>query len=511
MKKHTIYQIFAITTILFCCSCDREVPPPEPFGACPTPQQLEWQRMEMNMFCHFGPNTFTDKEWGDGTESEELFNPTALDCNQWVAVARQGGFGGIIITAKHHDGFCLWPTPHSVHTVSQSPWRNGKGDMLRDLRNACDKGNIKMGIYISPWDRNAPTYGTAAYNETFRLTLEDALSNYGDIFEQWFDGANGEGPNGKKQQYDWPLFNSTVARLQPHALVFSDVGPGCRWVGNEDGKAGETCWSTLDIEGFTPGAGAPPTQVLNQGNCGGSHWVPAESDVSIRPGWFFHENEKPKSLQELLSIYYSSVGRNALLLLNIPPDRRGLIPAADSLRVVEFRNAIDSIFAHNLASEASVDASHVRGGYKKKSWRTNLRQLTSAKEVNCQRYSPLNVIDDDYDSYWTVDDSILSPTLTLFFEDNVTFNRIMLQEYIPLGQRVQKFRVDVREVVFTEGMDDSFYTFWKTIAEGTTIGYKRILLTPTVTTHVVRITFDSALACPVINNIGLYMDKIYDD
>ena len=504
MTKHTLYQIFAALFILLGCSCGREVPPPEPFGACPSPQQVEWQRMEMNMFCHFGPNTFTDLEWGDGTESEELFNPTALDCNQWVAVARQGGFGGIIITAKHHDGFCLWPSPNSSHTVSHSPWRNGKGDVLRELRNACNRGNIKMGIYISPWDRNAPTYGTPAYNETFRLTLEDALSNYGDIFEQWFDGANGEGPNGKKQEYDWPLFNSTVARLQPQALIFSDVGPGCRWVGNEEGKAGETCWSTLDIEGFTPGAGSPSTEVLNQGNRGGSHWVPAETDVSIRPGWFYHENEKPKSLQELLFIYYNSVGRNSLLLLNIPPDRRGLIPAADSLRIVEFRYALDSIFANNLARYAGIEPSHIRGGFENDYYHHRLK-------INCERYSPVNVIDDDYDSYWTVDDTVLSPSLTFYFSDSVTFNRVMIQEYIPLGQRVQKFRVDVRKTEYLEGTDDTFYSFWEPIAEGTTIGYKRILLTPTVTTRVVRITFDSSLACPVINNIGFFMDNIYDN
>lgn len=503
-----VIVLTAFASILTGC---KKVPPPEPYGACPTAEQLEWQRMEMNMFCHFGPNTFTDAEWGDGTESEAVFNPTALDCRQWAEVARHAGMGGIIVTAKHHDGFCLWPSLQSSHTVRESPWRNGKGDVLRELREACDAVGIKMGIYVSPWDRNAPTYGTAAYNETFRSTLEEVLSNYGDIYEQWFDGANGEGPNGKKQVYDWPLFNSTVAQLQPHAVIFSDVGPGCRWVGNEEGKAGETCWSTLNIEGFTPGAGSPGTEVLNHGERGGSHWVPAETDVSIRPGWFYHENEQPKSLQQLLEIYYNSVGRNSLLLLNIPPDRRGLIPAADSSRVVELRHALDDIFSNNLASKARVGATHVRGGYKQKSWIANPRQRTNAKEVKCQHYSPLNVIDDDYDSYWTVDDSVLSPTLTLFFDDNVTFNRIMLQEYIPLGQRVQKYHVEVREVVFPEGTDDTFYTFWETVAEGTTIGYKRILLIPTVTTHVVRITFDSALACPVINNIGLYMDKIYDN
>ena len=447
--------------------------------------------MEMNLFCHFGPNTFSDVEWGDGTESEEIFNPTALDCRQWVAVAQQGGFRGIIVTAKHHDGFCLWPSPYSTHTVSNSPWQNGKGDVLRELRQACDEGDIKMGIYISPWDRNAPTYGTPAYNETFKNTLEDALSNYGDIFEQWFDGANGEGPNGKKQEYDWPLFNGTVARLQPHAVIFSDVGPGCRWVGNEEGKAGETCWSTLNIEGFTPGAGSPGIEVLNHGVQGGSHWVPAETDVSIRPGWFYHDNEHPKTLQQLLEIYYNSVGRNSLLLLNIPPDRRGLIPAEDSLRIVEFRQALDSIFSTNLATKAKITASHQRGQ----------SQGTRRFQRRCN-FSPENVIDDNYDSYWAVDDSVLSPTLTLCFDEPVTFNRIMLQEYIPLGQRVVKFHIEYKTA-------DA--TLWTPLAEGSTIGYKRILLTPTVTANTIRITIDESLACPVLNRIGLFLDKYFSD
>lgn len=478
MKKILFKLLITISLIHLCNACS-SVPPPEPFGACPTPEQIAWQQMEMNLFCHFGPNTFSDAEWGDGTESEEIFNPTALDCRQWVAVAKQGGFHGIIITAKHHDGFCLWPTQYSTHTVCQSQWRGGEGDVLHELRKACDEGNLKMGVYISPWDRNAPTYGTPAYNETFHKTLEEVLSNYGEIFEQWFDGANGEGPNGKKQVYDWPLFNNTVARLQPHAVIFSDVGPGCRWVGNEEGKAGETCWSTLNIEGFTPGAGSPGTDVLNHGERGGSHWVPAETDVSIRPGWFYHENEKPKSLQQLLEIYYNSVGHNSLLLLNIPPDRRGLIPTEDSLRIVEFRKALDNIFANNLAKKSKVTASNRRG----------------------KKFDASNVINDDYDSYWAVGDSDLAPTLTLTFVEPVSFNRLLLQEYIPLGQRVAKFHV---EYLPPDGT-------WRILTDATTIGYKRILLTSTVTASAIRIAIDETLACPIINNVGLYMDNIYNN
>ena len=274
--------------------------PPKPYGPVPTPAQVAWQRMEMNMFCHFGPNTFTGLEWGEGTEAEDIFNPTALDCNQWVAVAKQAGFGGIILTAKHHDGFCLWPNPMSTHTVRESAWRNGKGDVLRELSDACKKGGLKFGIYISPWDRNAPTYGTPEYNKVFLKTLRHAHTHYGPIFEQWFDGANGEGPNGKKQVYDWKKFNGQTKKLQPNAVIFSDVGPGCRWVGNEEGTCGRTCWSRLDVQGREPGKNAPSQDTLNAGNYNGACWIPAETDVSIRPGWFWRESEHPKSVHELL-------------------------------------------------------------------------------------------------------------------------------------------------------------------------------------------------------------------
>ena len=444
--------------------------------------------MEMNMFCHFGPNTFTNREWGDGSEAEELFNPTSLECRQWATVAKLAGMGGIIITAKHHDGFCLWPSKQSTHTVAQSGWRDGNGDVLQELSDACSEAGIAMGVYISPWDRNAPTYGSDAYNETFRQTLEEVLSQYGTvgddgkrhIFEQWFDGANGEGPNGKKQTYDWQLFNGTVARLQPTAVIFSDVGPGCRWVGNENGEAGETCWSTLNTDGFTPGAGSPPTDTLTHGNKGGKQWVPAETDVSIRPGWFWHEEEQPKSIAELLKIYYNSVGRNSLLLLNVPPNRRGLIPAEDSLRLIELRRALDQIFATDLAKEATVTASNTRGG------------------KQCKTFRPNNLLNDNYDSYWAVDDSVRTPTLTLTFSKPVTFNRIMLQEYIPLGQRIEAFSVEYQD---TNGR-------WMPLDKATTIGYKRILLTPTVTAKALRINIERSLACPVLNKVGLFMDHI---
>ena len=452
------------------------VEPPAPYGPCPSEAQVSWQRMEMNMFCHFGPNTFSGLEWGEGTETEDMFNPTQLDCDQWAAVATAAGMKGIIITAKHHDGFCLWPNPASNHTVRESSWRGGKGDVLRELSDACRRAGLRFGVYISPWDRNAPTYGTPEYNETFRQTLESALTQYGEIFEQWFDGANGEGPNGRRQVYDWPLFNGTVARLQPQAVIFSDVGPGCRWVGNEEGRCGESCWSRINIQGFEPGSKSPGTEVLNHGDPEGAAWVPAETDVSLRPGWFYHDEEQPKSLQQLLSIYYTSVGRNSLLLLNVPPDTRGRIAAADSLRLVELRTALDSIFAHDLASDARVTASNCRG----------------------RKYRASNVTDTNYHSYWSVDDTCLSPTITLTFDSPTTFNRIMLQEYIPLGQRVAQFEVEVLQ----EGM-------WQPLCHATTIGYKRILLTETTTATAVRFRFTHCFACPVINRIALFQDNIF--
>ena len=426
---------------------------PKPYGAIPSAGQLEWQAMEMNMFCHFGPNTFTGNEWGDGTEAEDLFNPSDLDCRQWAATAKAAGFKGILLTAKHHDGFCLWPSPVSSHTVAQSAWRNGQGDVLRELSDACREYGLKFGVYISPWDRNDPHYGTPAYNDVYVETLESVLGGaYGPIFEQWFDGANGEGPNGKKQQYDWPLFNETVLRLQPQAVIFSDIGPGCRWVGNEKGRAGRTNWGMLDIEGFTPGRGAPPVDTLNQGNRHGSHWIPAETDVSIRPGWFWKASETPqvKSVQQLLKIYYESVGRNSLLLLNVPPDERGHIDPADSTRLMEFRGALDAIFSDNLADRA---------------------RIRRKKDI------------------WTV--SLKKPE---------AFNRLVLQEDLHLGQRIAAFTVEAR----VEGQ-------WETVAEETTVGFKRIVLLPDVTADAVRVRVDESLAKPYLCSIAIYQDDIYHE
>lgn len=421
---------------------------PRPYGPVPSEAQLRWQEMEYNMFVHFGPNTFTGLEWGQGNEAEDIFHPTALDCRQWAATAKAAGMKGIIITAKHHDGFCLWPNPESLHTVAQSSWRGGQGDVLKDLSEACREYGLKFGVYISPWDRNDPAYGSPAYNEKYIRTLQSVHDGrYGPVFEQWFDGACGEGPNGKRQEYDWPAFHEAVWALSPDAILFSDVGPGCRWMGNERGVAGETNWSRLDVAGFTPGAGAPPRDTLARGNVFGKQWIPGEIDVSIRPGWFWRESENAqvKSVEQLADIWLTSVGRNALLLLNVPPDTRGRIHEIDSTRLMEFRAWREKVLGVNLAADAGI-RKRARGSI----WEMTLPEAR-------------------------------------------TVNYVQLQEEIALGQRISGFRVEAEDA-----------GGWRTIAEGTTIGYKRILPVATVTARKVRVTITASLARPVLKDIALY-------
>lgn len=474
--RHLGY-IAAVAALAASCSGGKA---PEPYGALPTPQQVEWQKMEMNMFTHFGPNTFTGAEWGKGTESEDIFAPTELDCGQWAEVARETGFGGVIITAKHHDGFCLWPNPVSQHTVAQSSWRDGKGDILKELSDACAEQGLKFGVYISPWDRNDPHYGSEEYNQVFCATIESALTSYGPVFEQWFDGACGEGPNGKRQVYSWPSFHNAVFSNQPNAIIFSDVGPGCRWIGNEEGKAGETCWSTLDTTGFAPGK-SPDVSILNCGNVNGEAWITGEADVSIRPGWFWKEseNDKVKTVSQLLDIYYASVGRNALFLLNVPPDTRGLIHENDVQRLREFRAALDEIFGKNLAEGAKARASSKFGA----------------------KYSAANILDGCFDSYWAAKEDDTTAEIVIELDGEKTFNRVMLQEYIPLGQRVASFAVEARDALGN----------WRRISTATTIGYKRILLTDKITANAVKIIIEESLTTPLLNGFGLYLDEIMEE
>ena len=461
MKKSLI--ITTATLMLAACTT------PEPYGPVPTEAQLAWQRMEINMFCHFGPNTFSGAEWGSGQEAGDLFAPTALDCRQWVDVATQAGMGGIILTAKHHDGFCLWPSKQSSHTVS------GTLDVVQAFVDACREHGVKPGVYISPWDRNHPTYGTDAYNDVFVNTLKEVHNNYGSFFEQWFDGACGEGSNGKKQHYDWPRFMQTMHDLNPQAIIFSDIGPGCRWVGNEEGHAGETNWSTLTTEGATPSENKPNPSELETGHQNGTRWIPAEVDVSIRPGWFWHPNEHPKTVEELMEIYYSSVGRNGLLLLNVPPDTRGRIPAEDSAVLVAFRQERDRIFATDLAQGAKAHAWHRFG------------------------HSAQNVLDTAYHTYWAALSK--DPWISIEMDSVTDFDIIVIQEYIPLGQRVTSVQL------WTQAYDD-LYPY--TNADNplcTTVGYKRIIRCNDNPRHwsakKIVLHFQGE-APPVINRIALY-------
>lgn len=448
---------------------------PAPYGAIPSKQHLEWHSMEYYAFIHFNMNTFTGKEWGEGTEPEDAFNPTELDCRQWARTVKEAGMMGIIITAKHHDGFCLWPSKYSTHTVRESKWRNGKGDVLKELSAACKEYGLKFGIYISPWDRNHPDYGTDKYNNAFINTLKEVLTNYGKIFEVWFDGANGEGPNGKKQVYDWPAFFKTVRKCQPDALIFGPVSPDIRWVGNEDGYANETNWATMDKNMTEHTAGQDG---LNRGTEGGNAWIPSEADVSIRPGWYYHKEQdsKVKSLNKLVDIYFASVGRGSNLLLNIPPDGRGLINENDIKALREFKKYLSASFKTNLCAGAKATAANTRG--------------------NSSRFSPAFVIDNGKNTFWTTDDSVKSASVEIDFCKTVNINCVELQEYIALGQRVKSFSVEA----FVNNN-------WIEITKGTTIGHKRLLRFPEIKTEKIRVNILDSKAAPVIANIAAYKTK----
>ena len=427
----------------------------------PTPQQLEWQQMELTAFLHFGINTFTGREWGDGKENPALFNPTDFDAEQWVRSLKEAGFKMAILTAKHHDGFCLWPTKTTGHSVAASPWKDGEGDVVRELRDACDKYGIKFGVYLSPWDRNASCYGDSPkYNEFFIEQLTELLTNYGEVHEVWFDGANGEGPNGKKQEYDWTAILSTIRRLQPRAVT-AIMGDDVRWVGNERGLGRETEWSATVL---TPGTyarceeqnkalGVKATSKDLGGrdmlvNAKELFWYPSEVDVSIRPGWFYHQQEdnQVKSLKHLTDIYFKSVGYNSVLLLNIPPDQRGRISDADVNRLKEFADYRKENFADN----------RVKGGLKAWTARpgdTRVYQLKPKSEINV----------------------------------------VMLREDISKGQRMEAFTV---EALTADG--------WKEIAKGTTVGYKRLIRIPAVEARQLRVKVDACRLAANISEVAAY-------
>lgn len=427
----------------------------------PSPQQLEWQQMELTAFLHFGINTFTDREWGDGTEDPALFNPTELDAEQWVRTLKDAGFKMVLLTAKHHDGFCLWPTKTTRHSVVSSPWKEGKGDVVKELRDACTKYGMKFGVYLSPWDRNAECYGDSPrYNQFFIEQLTELLTNYGEVHEVWFDGANGEGPSGKKQEYDWDAFYKTIQRLQPKA-VMAIMGDDVRWVGNEKGIGRETEWSATVL---TPGIYARSAEnnkrlgVFGKAKDLGSRqmltnatelfWYPSEVDVSIRPGWFWHEkeNDKVKSLKHLTDIYFQSVGYNSVLLLNIPPDRRGLIHEADVARLREFAAYRRQTFANNAVQ--------------------NGQTLWTAHAGEQREYA-------------------LKPGSTI--------NVVLLQEDIACGQRVEDFMVEAR----VGGT-------WQQLGKGTTVGYKRMLRFPAVEADAIRLTIGQTRLEANIANVAAY-------
>ena len=417
----------------------------------PTPSQLAWQRDELALFLHFGVNTFTDREWGDGNEDPAIFAPGALDARQWARAAKAGGFRMMILTAKHHDGFCLWPSATTKHTVAASPFRGGNGDVVRELVDACRAERLKVGLYCSPWDRNSPVYGDSPrYNDFFCDQLTELLTRYGRIDEVWFDGANGEGPNGRKQTYDWPRFWSLVRRLQPNAVMFSDAGPDIRWIGNERGVAGDTNWSAMNPDAVPyPGADGPGIiAALQNGDPNGTVWRPGETDVSIRPGWFYHpaEDAKVRTVDPLVDLYFTSVGRNSKLLLNVPPTRAGLLHATDVARLAGMARAIGSL--------TSVDAARGRAP----SWRAAADRSTVG-ELDLGRAASVSIAD--------------------------------LREPIEHGQVVSSFRL--------EGATDESSRAWRTLAAGTTIGYRRLARFAPTRVRRVRLTLETVapLAAPV--------------
>ena len=427
----------------------------------PTPQQLEWQRMELTAFLHFGVNTFTGREWGDGTEDPAIFNPTSLDCEQWVRTLKESGFKMAIITAKHHDGFCLWPTKTTRHSVASSSWKGGKGDVVRELRDACKKYGIKFGVYLSPWDRNASCYGDSpAYNQFFIEQLTELLTNYGEVHEVWFDGANGEGPNGKKQIYDWDAILKTIRRLQPKAVT-AIMGDDVRWVGNEKGIGRETEWSATALTpGIYPRSGEQNKELGIFGKAkdlGGRDivaratelfWYPSEVDVSIRPGWFYHadQDKQVKSLNHLTDIYFKSVGYNSVLLLNIPPDLRGLINENDVQRLKEFSSYLKKTFARNYVLKGN-EAWHGTSG--------TVRQYDIQKDA--------------------------------------LVNAFMIQEDISKGQRIESFLVEA----YKDGS-------WIHMAEGTTVGYKRLVRFSDTRPERIRVTIRSARGVANVAAVGLF-------
>ena len=483
LKNNFILQACIFLFIGLLLSCAQAPEDIDPNVIIPTPRQVEYQKMEFIGFIHFTINTFTDKEWGYGDESPEIFNPTGFDADQWTQAAKDACMKQLILTAKHHDGFCLWPSKYTEHSVKNSPWKNGKGDIVREFVDACRRHGLKVGLYLSPWDRNHADYGTPAYIEYYRNQLKELLTEYGEISELWFDGANGgTGYYGGAREtrridrttyYRWNETWAMIKGLQPNVLLFSDAGPDIRWIGNERGYAGETNWSTINNETIVVGDADP--SYLNSGDPDGKNWVVPLCNTSIRPGWFYHEqdNGRVKTSQQLLDVYYKSVGRNGVLLLNIPPDRRGLFHENDIQALQELRAILDETFQTNFALGKFVDASNYR------------QQL--------DKFAPANIVDENLDSYWAADDHIREANLEIDLGESVVFDRIMIQEPIRFGQRISEF--EIKGLVNGE---------WTQLAKGTTIGYKRILRIPPVHADKIQLIIKKSNNVPAISNFGLY-------
>lgn len=454
----------------------------------PSDRQLEWQQLELTAFIHFGMNTFTDKEWGDGKSSPLLFNPAKLDAKQWVSVLKNAGFKQITLTAKHHDGFCLWPSAYTDYSVKNSPWKNGKGDVVREVADACHAAGIRFGIYLSPWDRNSVYYGAGEpYNNYFRQQLTELLTNYGEVDEVWFDGANGEGPNGKKQKYDFASYFDLIRKLQPNAVIFG-MGPDVRWVGTETGYGRNTEWSVVPINTMNADSVAANSQkdvaFIPKGDMNGDDlgsrekiysatglaWYPAEVDVSIRKGWFYHADQDStvKTPEKLFDIYLNSVGKNGVLLLNVPPNRDGLIAEPDKKILLGFKQLRDIVFKKNLVIGA--DAYSMNG------------------------INPEGLIDRNPDTYYTTTDSTDSvATIVVSLAKTQTFDLLSLQEFIANGQHVESWTLE-----YNTGNE------WKEITHGTTIGYKRLVTFAPVTASMVRLKILSSRANPEISELGLF-------
>jgi alpha-L-fucosidase len=445
---------------------------------------MAWHEMETNAFIHFTVNTFTDKEWGFGDESPDLFKPDNVNADQWVSILKKTGFKGVILTCKHHDGFCLWPTQYTDHSVKDSPFQGGEGDVVKAVSDACKKYGLKFGVYLSPWDRNRADYGQPSYIEYYRDQLKELFTNYGPVFEMWFDGANGGdgyygGAREKRQidrqtYYDWPATLDLVRGMQPQVLFFSDAGPDLRWCGNERGVMGETNWNSISVDTLYAGKSGI-SDLLNTGSENGNKWVPGEVDTSIRPGWFYHASEDSlvKTPEQLFDIYLSSVGHGSTLLLNIPPDRRGQFHENDVRALKGFKAMLDSVFTTDLALDANVKASEVRG--------------------KSPDFVAKLVADGDKETYWTTNDGTLTASIELDLGGAKTIRYVQLQEYIKLGQRIRAFTVEAWQ-------DDA----WKKVAAGTTIGYKRILKVDPFSTDKIKITITDSKACPVISSVSLF-------